>query len=94
MVGERKAKGGARFYMAETVQGADHLDGLYAALRNLDSMERAEFREIIKSVLRPSLRERYLTFNYHRAAFNVEMMLAIKDTKQFQTLGSLARSIF
>ncbi len=72
----------------------DRLESFYAALRNLDRLEREDFREIIKSQFRPTLRERYLTVNYHRAAFNVEMMLAIKDTKQFQTLSLLARAIF
>jgi hypothetical protein len=73
---------------------ADRLESFYAALRNLDKMEHEDFREVIKSQLNPTLRERYLTVNYHRAAFNVEMMLAIKDTKQFQTLSLLARAIF
>jgi hypothetical protein len=72
----------------------DRLESFYAALRNLDRMEREEFRGIIKAQFNPSLRELYLTVNYHRAAFNVEMMLAIKDTKQFQTLSLLARAIF
>lgn len=68
------------------------LESFYAALRNLDKLEHEDFREIIKSQFNPTLRERYLTVNYHRAAFNVEMMLAIKDTKQFQTLSLLART--
>lgn len=72
----------------------DRLESFYAALRNLDRLEREDFREIIKGQLRPTLRERYLTVNYHRAAFNVEMMMVIKDTKQFQTLSLLARAIF
>lgn len=72
----------------------DRLESFYAALRNLDRLEHEDFREVIKSQFRPTLRERYLTVNYHRAAFNVEMMLAIKDTKQFQTLSLLARAIF
>ncbi len=72
----------------------DRLESFYAALRNLDRLEREDFREIIKGQLRPTLRERYLTVNYHRAAFNVEMMIVIKDTKQFQTLSLLARAIF
>jgi len=72
----------------------DTLESFYAALRNLDTLERGDFREIIKSQFNPTLRERYLTVNYHRAAFNVEMMLAIKDTKQFQALSLLARAIF
>jgi hypothetical protein len=72
----------------------DQLESFYAALRNLDRLEHEDFREIIKSQFSPTLRERYLTVNYHRAAFNVEMMLAIKDTKQFQALSLLARAIF
>jgi hypothetical protein len=74
---------------------ADHpIHSFHAALRNLDKLERDDFREVIKSQFNPTLRERYLTVNYHRAAFNVEMMVAIKDTKQFQTLSLLARTIF
>lgn len=72
----------------------DRLESFYAALRNLDRLEREDFREIVKGQLRPTLRERYLTVNYHRAAFNVEMMLGVKDTRQFQTLSLLARAIF
>src|SRR5580700_3938019 len=72
----------------------DRLESFCGALRNLDRLEREDFREIIKSQFRPTLRERYVTVNYHRAAFNVEMMLAIKDTKQFQTLSLLSRAIF
>ncbi len=70
----------------------DALESFFAALRNLDRLEHEDFREIIKSQLSPTLRERHLTVNYHRAAFNVEMMLAIKDTKQFQSLSLLVRA--
>lgn len=70
------------------------IHSFHAALRNLEKLEHEDFREAIKCQFRPTLRERYLTVNYHRAAFNVEMMVAIKDTKQFQTLSLLARTIF
>ncbi len=74
---------------------ADHpIHSFHAALRNLDKLERDDFREVIKSQFNPTLRERYLTVNYHRAVFNVEMMVSIKDTRQFQTLSLLARTIF
>src|SRR5580700_5219877 len=72
----------------------DRLESFCGALRNLDRLEREDFREVIKSQFNPTLRERYITVNYHRAAFNVEMMVGIKDTKQFQTLNLLARTIF
>jgi len=80
--------------MSESFPGSDELESFYAALRNLDRLEHEDFREVIKAQLNPTLRERYLTVDYHRAAFNVEMMLSIKDTKQFQTLSLLARAIF
>ena len=74
---------------------ANHpIHSFHAALRNLQKLVQDDFREIIKSQLRPTLRERYLTINYHRAMFNVEMMAAVKDTRQFQTLSLLARTIF
>jgi hypothetical protein len=76
------------------IEGVEGLEGFFAALRNLDRTEREEFREIIKAQFRPTLRERYLTVNYHRAAFNVEMLLKIGDTKQFQASSLLTRAIF
>ncbi len=73
----------------------DHpIHSFYAALRNLQKLEQEDFREIIKGQINPTARERYMTINYHRAAFNVEMMVGIKETKQFQTLALLSRTIF
>ena len=73
----------------------DHpLHSFHAALRNLDKLERDDFREVIKSQFKPTPKEHYLTVNYHRAALNIEMMLTIKSTQQFQTLSLLARAIF
>lgn len=72
----------------------DPLHSFHAALRNLERLEQEDFREIIKNQIRPTLRERYVTENYGRAALNVEMMVKIKETKQFQTLSLLARTIF
>jgi hypothetical protein len=72
----------------------EELESFYGALRNLDKLELRSFRNVIKAVFSPTLRERYLTVNYHRAAFNVEMLLATKDTKQFQAVALLARAVF
>ena len=78
--------------MSQSIQ--ENLESFYAALRNLNDLELQEFRNVIKAVLKPTLREKQLTVNYHRATFNVEMMLSIKDTRQFQTTAMLARAIF
>jgi hypothetical protein len=78
-------------------QGADRYRGVeqfYGVLRNLNELEQREIRKIVMAVLNPSLRERYLTLNYHRAAINVELLLTLRDTKQFQAIALLARSVF
>src|SRR5579862_8321286 len=74
--------------------GTDELESMYAALRNVHDLEQREFRSVIKAIFNPTLRERYVTINYHRAAFNVEMLVAIKDTKQFQAIALLTRAVF
>ena len=38
--------------------------------------------------------ERYLTLNYQRAVINIELLLTLTDTKQFQAITGLTRSIF
>jgi len=71
-----------------------YLERFYGALGNLNDLELRDFRNVIMGVLRPNLREKILTVNYHRAAINVEMLLSIKDTKQVQAVSMLARAVF
>src|ERR1700683_1173607 len=71
-----------------------HLEQFYGALRNLNDLELTDFRNVITSLFNPTLRERLLTLNYQRAAINVGMLLEIKDTRQFQAISMLARSLF
>lgn len=80
-----------------TPQASDRyksVEQFYGALRNLSDLEQREIRSVVTSVLNPTLREKYLTLNYHRAAINVELLLTLKDTKQFQAIALLARSVF
>ena len=70
------------------------VEQFYGVLRNLNDLEQREIRGVVMAVLNPSLRERYLTLNYHRAAINVELLLTLKDTRQFQAIALLARSVF
>lgn len=67
---------------------------MFAALRNLRNLEEKEFRGVITGMLRPTLRERLLTLNYHRAAFNVETVLALPNSRHFQATAMMARAIF
>ena len=67
---------------------------MFAALRNLRDLEEREFRGVITGMLNPTLRERILTLNYHRAAFNVETVLALPNSRHFQAIAMLARATF
>lgn len=70
------------------------IDRAYAAVRNVSDVEQKEIRNVVMGVLSPTLREKYLTLNYHRAGLNVELLLTLKDTRQFQAIALLARTIF
>ena len=75
-------------------QDAENLNRFFTAVRSLNEFDRAEIRNVVGGQLNPSLLERYLTLNYHRASINIELLLTIKDTKQFQAITSLTRTIF
>jgi hypothetical protein len=67
---------------------------MFAALRNLRDLEQREIRNVITSVLSPTVRERTVTLNYQRAAFNIETILALPTTDHFQGIAMLSRAIF
>ena len=70
------------------------VDRFQHALSNLMQVDRDNFRQVIEGCLNPTPRERHLTYNYHRAAINAEMLVSITDTKQFQAMTMLTRAIF
>ncbi len=70
------------------------VDRFHQALANLAHVERESFRNLIGGCLDPTLRERHLTYSYQRAAINVELLVAITDSRQFQAMTMLTRAIF
>ena len=56
------------------------VERFYGAVRNLNDVEQRDIRNVVMGVLNPTLREKYLTLNYQRAALNVELLLTLKDT--------------
>jgi len=67
---------------------------MFAALKHLRDLEEREFRGVITAMLNPTLRERIVTLNYHRAAFNVETILALPNSRHFQGIAMMARAVF
>jgi hypothetical protein len=72
----------------------DGVDRFHAALRNLNDLDKHEIRNVVGSALNPTLRERYVALNYHRAVLNLELLLTLTDSKQFQAISMLARTNF
>jgi hypothetical protein len=72
----------------------NEIDRAYAVVRNVSDVEQRDMRNVVMGLLSPTLREKYLTLNYHRAGLNVELLLTLTDTRQFQAIALLARTIF
>jgi hypothetical protein len=72
---------------------AGNIDRFFTAVKSLNELDKLEIRNVVGGLLSPTERDSYVTLNYHRAAINVEFLLTIKDLKQFQAIGALARTI-
>jgi|ERR1035437_7654476 hypothetical protein len=75
-------------------QDAENLNRFFAAVRSLNELDLTEIRNVVGCQLNPTLLERYLTLNYHRAAINIELLLTLTDSKQFQAITGLTRTNF
>lgn len=72
----------------------EYINNFYSAIKSLNEFDHAEVHNIVSGQLAPSLREKAFTLNYHRAEINVELLLTLTDTRQFQAIAMLARSVF
>jgi uncharacterized protein DUF5677 len=75
-------------------EDAANIDRFFGAIRLLNELDNRAIRNVVGGVLNPSLRESYFTLNYQRAVINIELLLKLTDTKQFQAITMLTRSIF
>jgi hypothetical protein len=73
---------------------AANINRFFTAIRSLNELDQAEIRNVVAGQLNPTLLEKYLTLNYHRAAINIELLLTLTDTKQFQAITGLTRTNF
>lgn len=74
-------------------ESASNIDRFFTSIKSLNELDVKEIRNVVGGLLNPTLRDSYFTLNYHRAAINVEFLLTIKDTKQFQAIVALARTV-
>jgi hypothetical protein len=73
---------------------AQNIDRFFTAIKSLNEYDKMEIRGVVAGLLYPPLRDTYFTLNYHRAAINIELVLTLTDTRQFQAIAMLARTIF
>lgn len=80
--------------MDQAFKRTQYIDNFFNGIKSLNNFDQADLRNLVGGMLSSTIREVYFTLNYHRAAINVELLLTLTDTKQFQALAMLARSIF
>lgn len=73
---------------------AANIDRFFTSIKSMNELDRLEIRNVVAGLLHPTLRDTYFTLNYHRAAINIELLLTLTDTKQFQAIAMLSRSVF
>ena len=61
-----------------------NIDRFFTAVKSLNQLDLAEIRNVVGGVLSPTVLESYYTLHYHRAAINIELILTLKDLRQFQ----------
>jgi hypothetical protein len=79
--------------MPLNTQQAGNIDRFFTAVKSLNELDTKEIRNVVSGILSPSVLESYYTLHYHRAAINIELILTLKELKQFQAITMLARSI-
>jgi len=72
----------------------ENLDRFFNGLKALNAMDHGAIHNIVSGQMNPSQLERFMTLNYHRAEINVELLFTVNNTRQFQAIAMLARSIF
>jgi hypothetical protein len=71
-----------------------NIERSFTSVKSVNEFDQAEVRNIVAAVLKPSLREQYITLTFHRAALNIETLLLLKNTQHFQAIATLARAVF
>jgi len=74
-------------------KNAENIDRFFTSVKSLNELDKMEIRNVVAAVLNPTVRESFFTLNYHRAALNIELILTLKDLKQFQAITMLTRSV-
>lgn len=73
---------------------AANVNRAFATIKSLNELDQQEVRNVVRSILCPTLREAHFRLNYQRAAINIELLLTLTDAKQFQAITTLTRMVF
>jgi hypothetical protein len=60
----------------------------------MNDLDKAEIRNVVSGLINPTPRDRCVTLNYERAAINIELLLTLGNTQQFQVISMITRSTF
>jgi hypothetical protein len=76
--------------MLSAEQLAD-LDRFFTCIKSINELDNLEIKNVVHGILGPKPREVCVTLNYDRATLNIELVLTILQTKQFQAIAMIAR---
>ena len=81
--------------MALSKESQADIDRFFTSIKSLAELDRAEVRNVVnKLVGAPTNRENYFLLNYNRATLNVDLLLTMKDFKDFQVVAIISRFLF
>ena len=90
--------GNGRFHtMTENpafVEAASNTDRFYTVIKSMNEFDKAEVKGVIDTVLSPTPRDNCFIGTYYRIIGNVETLLRMDKSKDFQAIAMLSRALF
>lgn len=69
-------------------------DRFYTVIKSMNNFDRVEVNAIIQTILSPTPRENCFIGTYYRTLANVETLLLMQKSKDYQGIAMLARALF
>jgi hypothetical protein len=81
--------------MVDTPMDAtSNTDRFYTVMKSMNTFDRVEVNGIIQTLLSPTPRENCFLGTYYRTLANVESLLLMQKSKDYQAIAMLARALF
>jgi Family of unknown function (DUF5677) len=76
------------------IDATANTDRFYTVIKSMNTFDRVEVNAIIQTLLSPTPRENCFLGTYYRSLANVESLLLMQKSKDYQAIAMLARALF